>query len=74
MIAVAMGNENEIRRDFVHLDLFRQWIRGDEWIEEQRFAACVDRETSMAVVGKFHPDRSRRGGNFSRSGDLKSPY
>jgi hypothetical protein len=72
MIAVAVRNENEIRRDFFHVNLFGQRIRGDEWIEEQRFAGGLDGETGVAVVSKFHGEYMTAGRKVFKQWGFKS--
>src|SRR5947207_8257972 len=59
MIAMTMRHENKVRGDFIGIDLLREWIGRNEGIKEQCLVAGFDRKTSMAVVGKFHLDRSR---------------
>ena len=54
MVTVSVRNKNEIGLDFLEVDFFGEWVRGDEWIEEKPAAAGGDRETGVAVIGKFH--------------------
>lgn len=54
MIAMAVGHENKIRRDFAGIDILRERIGRDEGIEEQCLAPRFHGEAGMAVVGEFH--------------------
>lgn len=54
VIAVPVRNENEVSRNFFDIDFFREWVWGDEWIEEERFSAGLDRKTGVPVVSKLH--------------------
>ena len=56
MIAVPVRDENKIRGDLLDIDLCGERIGRDERVEEERAAAGLDRETSVAVVGKLHGD------------------
>ncbi len=57
VIAVPVRNENEISRHLADIDFFRERIRRNEGIEEQRFAGDFDGETGVAVIGEFHTYR-----------------
>ena len=54
VIAVAMRNKNKIGGDFFRVDLLSEWIWGDEWIEEKRLSAGLDRKTGVSIVSKLH--------------------
>ena len=54
MVTVAVRNENEIGLDLLEVDFFGERVRADEWIEEKAATAGGDRETGVAVIGKFH--------------------
>ena len=54
VIAVAMRNKNKISCDFFRVDLLSEWIWGDEWIEEKRLFADLDRKTGVPIVSKLH--------------------
>ena len=54
MVTVSVRNQNEIGLDFLDVDFFGERVWADEWIEEQATTAGGDRETGVAVIGKFH--------------------
>src|ERR1041385_8452134 len=54
VIAVAMGNENEISVDFFQIDSPSERILGNKRVEEQSLPCGGDSETSVSVIGKLH--------------------
>ena len=69
MIAMTVRNEDAIGADLVDIDFFREWVWRNERIEKERLAACLDGETSVAVVGKLHERQIRGGVTFFKARD-----
>ena len=54
VIAVPVGNKDEIGGDLRDVDPGGEGIGPDKGVEEKSFAAGDDRETGVSVVGEFH--------------------
>ena len=54
MVNVTVRNENVVGRDLIDLDVARERIRCNEWVEKERFASDFHQKARMTVVGKLH--------------------
>src|SRR5260221_4416579 len=54
VIAVAMGNENEIGGDFFQIDFSGERILGNKRVEEQSLPSGGDSKTSVSVIAQLH--------------------
>lgn len=56
MVAMSMGNKDEISCDLVEVDFRREWVRSDKGIKEERGLADLDCETGVSIIGELHQD------------------
>ena len=54
VVEVTVRNENVVCRDLIGLDVTRELVWRDEWVEKEALASNFHGEARMTVIGKLH--------------------
>ncbi len=49
---MAVGDQDVVGLDAFDIDVFGEWVRGDEGVEEKGLSCYFDRKTRVAVEGE----------------------